>query len=121
MEAPIEEAWCVSEINKINNVLGEQFVKNWIKRRIAKHISTKAIWIREEAVLDEPLYLGTKENARTVRFAPAGFKALAEVLIYGDNVMMITTIQENVATVITSRDYATTMKSWFQELWKVSK
>lgn len=120
LDAPIDEAWYVSEIKKIENVLGKQFLKSWIKRRIALHIKSKAIWVRSEAVLDEPSYLESRANARSVRYAPEGFQAPAHTLIYGDNVITITTAKENVGTVITSRDFATTMKSWFHELWKVS-
>jgi len=120
LEAYVDEYWYVSEIAKIEDVLGKQFLKGWIRRRIDLKIKTKAIWVRSEAVLDEPSYLGTPQNRRTVRYAPDGFKSPAHTIIYGDTVIAITTVRENVATVITSRDFATTMKSWFKELWKVS-
>lgn len=120
LETFVDEIWYVSEIRKIEEVLGKQHVKAFVKQRINLQIKSKAVWVRSEAVLDEPSYLATPANRRTVRYAPEGFHAPAHTIIYGDNVMVITTTRENVATVITSRDYAKTMRSWFRELWKVS-
>lgn len=120
LEAPVDEVLYISEIKKVDVVLGQDFLRSWIKRRIAKGIKTRAIWVKSEAVLDEPLYRPSKKNLRSVRYAPADFKSPTHTMVYGDNVVFIMTAHENIGMVITSRDLATSVRNQWKQLWKVS-
>ena len=116
---PIDEMLYVGSIKEIENVLGRRFMRSWVKQRIIKGTKTKAIRIKEDEK-DIAHYGSSKEYNREVRFAPNNFKSPAHVEIYGDNVAIVTTADEEIGIVISSRDIAISMKSWFNELWKVS-
>ena len=118
LEMPIDEEWYVGETSKIVEALGVQYLKNWITRRVKKKIRSKSIRVRSEEA-KEPEFV-SKEYLRQVRYAPADFRSPTHILIYGDNVAIITTREENFGLVVTSREYASTMKSWFEQLWRVS-
>jgi len=120
LETASDENWYVGETTKIVNILGERYLQGWIKRRVAKGIRSKSIRVEKEEMAD-PLFLGSKEYLRTVRYAPPDFKCPTHILIYGDNVAFITTGKENFGLVISSRETATSMRNWFMQLWKVSK
>ena len=120
LESPIEEEWYVGESNKIINVLGEKYLKKWIKRRVEKGIKAKAIRIFPEETINE-IYQPSKKYLRIVKYAPKDFKCPSHILIYGDNVAIITTGKENFGVVISSREFAESMRNWFKQLWKISK
>lgn len=117
---PIYEMRYVGSIKVIEETLGKKFIRQWVKDRIARGVTTKAIRIKSEES-DYPFYKSSKEFLRNVRFAPQGFQAPANIEIYGDNVHFFTTTAENIAIVVSSRDFATTMNNWFEELWKMSE
>lgn len=120
LEAPIEEFHYISEITQLEQVLGKEYLKDWLRRRINKGIKSRAIWIRSEAILDEPLYVPSKQNLRTVRYAPEDFRCPTHTMVYGDNVVFITTAEENIGLVVTSRDLAHSIRNMFKQLWKIS-
>jgi sugar-specific transcriptional regulator TrmB len=120
LKTPVNEIYYTGNINQLDEILGKRYLKNWIKRRIEKGILTKSIRIRgTESKI--PLYQPTKEYLRAARYAPDTYKCPAHIYIYGDNVAILTSVKENFGIVITSRDFAMTMKAWFKELWKISK
>lgn len=120
LEAPIDEIFYISEVKKIERVLGQEFLKGWIRRRIALKIKSRAIWVKSEEVTDVPVYLHGAQNLRSVRYAPDTFRCPAEIMVYGDTVLAITTDQENIGFAITSRDLAISMRHLLNQLWRAS-
>jgi HTH-type transcriptional regulator, sugar sensing transcriptional regulator len=118
LEAPVNEIWYVGDYSEIVEALGRQFMRNWVHRRAATGIKAKAIRIRTGEVADAEF--APKTFLRSVRYAPDTFESPSHIQVYGDIVVIITTAKESFGIVVTSRDYATTVKSWFRELWKVS-
>jgi sugar-specific transcriptional regulator TrmB len=118
--SPIDKIEYVGETTKIVSVTGEVWLKKWIQKRADLGIKSYSIRIADEEITD-PMYGHSAKLARTVRYAPAGFHAPTQVYIYGDSVALITTTAEGFGLIITSRDYATTMRNWFKELWKISR
>lgn len=121
LELPIDETLYVSELTRFEEMVDRKYFRGWIKRRVAKGIKARGILVKSEEVTDEPTYKAGKKYLRTIRYAPKGFKCPGSFSINGDNVSFITTAKEEIGFVITSRDFATFIKSWFRELWKVSK
>lgn len=115
-----DEIWYVAETKAIADAFGEDYVRNWIDRRIAKKIPSRSIRVKEWEVEDD-LNKPKEGDHRTYKLAPKDFESPAHILIYQNNVAIITTSQEAFGTVITSQEYATTMRNWFNELWKISK
>jgi sugar-specific transcriptional regulator TrmB len=120
LEAGVDESWYVGETNKIVKALGEKYLQRWIKRRVKMGIRSKSIRVGKEES-QEPIFSGKKEFLREIKYAPEDFKCPTHILIYGDNVAIITTGEENFGVVITSREFAESMRNWFKQLWKISK
>lgn len=119
LEAPINDTWYVGEVKTIRDALGDRYLKQWIKKRVAKKIHTNAIRVRQSELEDRE-YANSKEGLRTLRFAPEGFKSPANILMFGNTVLVLTTAKESLGIAVTSKDFATSMKNWFQQLWKIS-
>lgn len=120
LETPIDEAYYVGENDKLIGLLGEDYMKKWIERRIKKGIVSKSIRVRS-AEREEEVFSNEESYLRKIRYAPEGFQCPTHILIYGDNVVFITTGEEKFGLVITSRETAQSMENWFGELWKISK
>lgn len=118
--SPIDKLEYVGETTKIVGVTGEAWLKKWIQKRADLGIKSYSIRIESEEI-DDPMYGPSVKLDRTVRYAPAGFHAPTQIYIYGDSVAQISTTAEGFGVIITSREYATTMRNWFKELWKVSR
>lgn len=116
---PIDEVLYVGSTTEIVGAVGDNFMRDWIKRRATKGIHSKAIRIRS-GEQEAPEYIGEQTLLRTIRYAPDGLESPAVIYIYGDNVAVITTATESFGVVTTSRDYAVSMRGWFKQLWKIS-
>ena len=119
LEQPIDDIYYVGEYDSIIEILGTHWAKDWIERRIDKHIRTTSIRVKSKEIY-HPLYQSPEATNRKIRYAPEDFKSPGHIQIYGDEVMIMTTTKENFCTVITSCEYATMMLNWFKQLWKVS-
>lgn len=119
LDAPIREVWYVGDTSQIRDALGDRYLKQWIRKRIVKKIHAKAIRIRQ-GELPDPEYVYRTEGLRTTRFAPEGFVSPANILIFANTVLILTTAKESLGIAVTSKDFATSMKNWFQQLWKIS-
>jgi sugar-specific transcriptional regulator TrmB len=112
-----KEQWYIGGVKPIEDLLGKRYLADWIKRRIAAGIASKAIRTRSTETPDTINSNSGKEFMREVRYAPEGFNLGAHVIIAGNKIAMITTAKESYGILIDSRDIATTMKSWFTSLW----
>lgn len=120
IESGTKEIIYVGEYDKIVDVLGKRFLENFVKKRIAKGIKTKSIRVKGHEV-DEPIFQSPKETIREIKYAPKDFESPGHVTIWNNTVAVITTAKENFGFVVTSEEYAVTMRSWFFQLWKASK
>lgn len=120
LEEPIDEVLYVGNVQRFETVVGSQWLKNWIEKRVAKNIKSKAIRIKTGEI-DIPTYVKEKDYKRAIRFAPDGFECPTHIIIYGDNIGFMTTGQEHFGLVVTSREIAESMVNWFNQLWKISK
>ncbi len=113
---PINEIVYTGEVDKMEAALGQQWLRGWIKRRIEVKIQTRGVRVRHLEIEDD-LYGSSPKLMRKIRFAPPGFTSPSNILIYGDNVTIMNSEKESFGVVITSRDFATSMKSWFKQIW----
>ena len=120
LESAVDEIWYVGEYNQIVEIVGENYLKGWIKRRVANGVVTKSVRVSSTEIND-PLYSSPKETNRQIRYAPKDFESPGHITIYGNNVAVITTPKESFGVATASAEYATIMRSWFNQLWKVSK
>jgi sugar-specific transcriptional regulator TrmB len=119
LEQPIDEAWFVTEWDKLAAVLGLDFLATWAKKRVKLNIKSKVLYVGK--MPDDKTFLPNKEYLRTGKLAPKDFNPQTHTLIFGDNLAYIATGQENFGVVITSREIASSMRIWFKEIWKNSR
>ena len=120
LEEPIDEILWIGDVKKIESVVGADYLKSWIRRRIAKKIKTRVIRVPSGEVEDR-VYNSKTGFLRKIYHTPTGFESPSHIIIYGDNVAIITTRNEAFGAVITSREFAITMKNCFREVQKNSR
>lgn len=117
LASPVDEFMYLGETNKILSILSKRYLSEFVKKKVEKGIWTKSLRVKPE----EDPFFDPKQGLRRVRYLPESFKAPANIYIYHHNVAIITTSKENFALVVTSKENAETMRSWYNELWKISK
>ena len=103
-------------MGSLEKILGRTFLKRHVQKRVARHIRTRAIRVRETEI-DEELYRPYKKYLREVKYAPDWFKAPTGVFIYRKRVSLVSTSEEGFGVIIESQDYHETMKNWFELIW----
>ena len=98
---------------------GEDFMRDFVRRRIAKKIKSVSIRMREEEI-DERLYKGNKEHLREVRYAPEDIYIPDTVMLYSNKVAIVSTAKENFGFIIESPELYQTLLGFFQALWRIS-
>lgn len=112
-----KEIYYTGNINQLDEILGKKYLAAWIKRKVAKGIWTKSI--RSHTTESElEIYKPGKHHLRKARYASNNYKSPAHIFIYEDNVAILTSSKENFGVVITSHDFAVSMKNMFGELWR---
>ncbi|EKD46576.1 MAG: transcriptional regulator, TrmB [uncultured bacterium] len=120
LDSPIDETLFIGEMDKTAEVIGLNYLKSWMKRRSELRIKTRAIRVEKGELKDSMVNSDSKKYLRSVRLAPANFESPNHIIIYGNNVATISTTKENFGFVITSNEYAITMKNLFKEVWRNS-
>ncbi|MEI6352706.1 MAG: helix-turn-helix domain-containing protein [Candidatus Nomurabacteria bacterium] len=110
-----------SELDMIN-ILGEDFLINFHKKRIEKKIKLSALRpgnIRGK----KPIFVEDIKNLREVRIRPENQIRLKSVLIIWDNFISFCSFNEEdmFATLIENELISKTQLSWFNFIWEKSK
>lgn len=102
--------------------IGEDFLDWYIVERQKKNIWIKLI---QKTAEDTPYkYIDPKKHERElrdVRSAPSEINLPNTIIIYDSKVAIMSSRKEGFGFVIESNDYAQTMKTFYELLWKVSK
>lgn len=98
---------------------GEDFMRDFVKRRIAKKIKSISIRMRSEEI-NEDLYIGNKEHLREVRYAPTDIYIPDTVMLYSNKVAIVSTVKESFGFIIESTELYQTLLGFFQALWRIS-
>jgi hypothetical protein len=102
----------------IIEVLGEEYINDMVKRRVAKGIFLQTIHPRSN---DLPGFWGTSGNEmREVRLAPANLDLPVVSFAYDNKVINLSSKKETFGLIIESQDMATAQLSLFQSLWQIS-
>jgi sugar-specific transcriptional regulator TrmB len=107
-----------SNASRIETV-GDEFLKDYSKRRVAKGIKVKNIRMREVQP-DEPLISGSKEMLREIRYAPKNIFIPDTVCVIGQKVAVIFTVRGNFGFIIESPEFSETIIGFFKALWEIS-
>jgi sugar-specific transcriptional regulator TrmB len=99
--------------------VGPDFVELFIDERIKRNIKTKSLW---EAPIQKNLLQKYYEGHSQVRILPEVMhsKFKTSFFIYDDKTLCVSSMANCYCIVITSKEYAETMRAWFDGLWEVS-
>ncbi|MEN9582522.1 MAG: hypothetical protein RL641_476 [Candidatus Parcubacteria bacterium] len=115
------DLYYITSTKELVEAAGKEFIDDWIERRIAKGVKTFRISVQEKEMPEIPLYVGSAENMRSVRYAPPGFVTPYTIYIYGKKVAFISTKKDLFGFIVESADLAISMKAMFDVVWGISK
>lgn len=119
LEEPIDTIYYFSGNHRLVEMIGEQFLRDWMKRRAKTGIRSRTLSVTPHS--DDIMLQNSQKDLREVRFLPQSKFPLSNVMIYGNNVAALLSRDENLGMVITSQEYAATLRGWFLELWHIAK
>lgn len=100
------------------DVLGNEWMDEFIGDRIKKGIAVKAI-VPKTDYYEKNLLEKDSQQLRTMKFIdPTEFPFSVEIDVYGDSKVSLISARDSVATIIESEDVHKTMRSIFELLWK---
>ncbi len=108
----------LGSFKELLEILGKDYLDNWIERRIRRKIFSMAVRIKEKEIQNE-LYTDEENFLREVRFAPNNINITQTVVMYDNKVAIISSKKECVGFLIESEEYFNTMKTLFDVLWGV--
>ncbi len=101
-------------------MLDKKYIKQWIERRIKKGISSRSLRVKSKLVAD-PFFSEERKALRQIRYLPGQIELKASIYLYGNNIGILSTREENSACIIHSPDLSFSLKQIFELLWSVSK
>jgi sugar-specific transcriptional regulator TrmB len=120
LETGVSEACYVGSAQDSLQVAGSDFMKKWVKRRIALGIKAKSIRMRKTEIR-EKIFASGAEQLREIRYTPNDIFIPQSFMVYGTKVAVISTEKDSFGLVINNKDFAISMKGFFSALWKISK
>ncbi len=116
------DGYCyIGSMKELIATAGEEFLRAWIKRRIVKGLHVRAIRIGIEELEDaEGSFTAQAEALRETRYAPAHVYLKDAIMIYGRKVAIIGDQKSNFAFVVENKEFASSMMSLFEAIWKIS-
>lgn len=109
----------VSSTRSQIETVGEEFLKDYVRRRAAKGIKVKTIRMRKTQST-EPLFNNSKEMQREIRYAPKGVFIPDTVCVIGNKVGVVFTERGNFGFIIESHEFSQTVLGLLKVLWSVS-
>ena len=102
---------------KHSELLGDAFVREYIRKRVAKGITAYDLHPKSGDIYDQ--YRG-RENAslkRYVRYLPPQVFHAAMIIIYDNKVAMVSSRDENFAFLLESKEFSATLQAYFDFMW----
>jgi len=107
---------------KFYDILGIDFVRDYVSKRIVEKIETKTIRLRSQESEENSIFSEHNEQLRKLRYideSKAGFSQ--SFIIYENNTFYISSKKENFGLLIESSEHSEMMKNIFNILWEQSK
>lgn len=102
-------------------IAGDRKVKEYIRKRVKKNISIRAI-LPKTALIEKEYAKYDKGDLRESRFIdPKRFPMPVEIDLYGGNKVAITSFREGIGMIIESASIYTAMNSLFELCWSAAK
>jgi len=118
LKTPTKETFAIVGGRDVEKIVDETFLEHYVQKRIQKGIKNKVIKKRE--VWKRP-FESDKQELREVRYLPPAINFETTVIIYGDNVAIISSQKDDFGFTVKSREITHFFKTLFEILWGMSK
>lgn len=110
-------------VEKVIELLGSDFYREFHKRRAERNIQIKVIWPQSQAGAKKmhDFLRNDLELKREIRVAPKNIDFSFGYAIYADTVRFISSQKENYGFLIESREMAEMMRRQFEIIWGISR
>lgn len=108
-------------MNNVLEVLGEEFSRRYIEERVAFGIHARSLRVKEAVEGPWEIVSRDKSLLRDLRYLPNDFELDDLIIIHANIVTIISSIHENYAVEIESKEFANTMKSFFNVVWQIAE
>jgi len=83
LKSNVRECYHIGSTQEVVEMLGDEFMRDYIKRRVKKGLRVKTIRMKGREMSD-PIYAGGKAVLRNIRYAPKDIYIPDSILIYGN-------------------------------------
>ncbi len=112
--------YSISSIDQITKVVGREFFDAWVKKRVKKNIQSMIVMPEKDR--DTSGFLVTDpKDLREYRYLPEPFKVKTTMGVYGDKVAFFSSTKDDFSFIITSEEFAQTIKDFFDYFWSMGK
>lgn len=115
----IKEIRQIVSMQKHSELLGEVFIKNYIKERARRGIVTYDLHPKSGERYSSARGMESSMLKRHVRYLPPNLFHASIIVLYDDKVAMIASKDESFGFVIQSREFADTFKGYFEFMWSI--
>ncbi len=117
-----KEILAVVASKKFYNILGIDFVKDYVSKRINQKIETKTIRLSSQTSQEDKVFSKHNKQLRKLRYTNKNDANFSQsFIIYDNNTFYISSEKENFGLLIESPEHSEMMKNIFKILWKQSK
>lgn len=116
-----KEQFYFGSIKAMTDVVGHEYLDEWVKRRIKAKIKSYAIRLRTK---ESPLEIwGTsKKELRELKYLPIEIEGdITNIIIFDHKVAIFSGLAEGYGVIIESNELAATLKYIWQVVWTASK
>ena len=100
-----------------NEVVGDAFINEFIRKRIARGIVTRNLHPKHGDLYTEKRGMEDPKLKRYVRYLPPSVFYAAIIMIYDHKVAMVSTKEENFGFIIESKEFSNTLSAYFDFMW----
>jgi HTH-type transcriptional regulator, sugar sensing transcriptional regulator len=119
LDSGVKEIRYIGSSGPMVEAVGDDFLRDYVERCIKMGIKRITIRMRGTEVND-PIYHGTKNLLREIRYAPKDIYIPSTVFIYDNKIAIISTAKASFGIMIESQEFYETIMGLFKALWSIS-
>ena len=117
LECTTKEIKQIVRVRAHNEVVGDAFINEFIRKRIARGIVTRNLHPKHGDLYTEKRGMEDPKLKRYVRYLPPSVFYAAIIMIYDHKVAMVSTKEENFGFIIESKEFSNALSAYFDFMW----
>lgn len=119
LKEPTKETLSMIGGKEFEKIIDPIFLKHHVKKRVQLKIRNRTLM--KKSALQEFPRARDKEELRETRYLPPNINIGTTVIIYGNNLAIISSQEENFGFIVESRELSHLFKIFFETFWEMSK